>query len=93
MAKYITLGRFTERGRQSIRDVPKFRAENRERGKALGVTFDGYLVMGAYDIVWIVEAPSDEAVAKWAVALGATGNVETQTMRAFSEAEMDALLR
>ena len=43
--------------------------------------------MGAYDLVAVVEAPSDEAVAKVALALGSKGNVKTTTLRAFTEAE------
>ena len=46
---------------------------------------DLYLTMGEYDLVAIVEAPSDDAVAKFALALGSLGNVRTKTLKAFSE--------
>jgi uncharacterized protein with GYD domain len=38
-------------------------------------------------MVVILEAPSDEAVARFLLALGASGNVRSTTLKAFSEAE------
>jgi len=37
--------------------------------------------------VVIMQAPSDEAVAKVALALASGGNIRTETLKAFSEAE------
>ena len=56
MAKYIVLGRLTDTGRHGSRDIPQFRAQARERAKALGITFEAYLTMGAYDVVWVLDA-------------------------------------
>ncbi len=47
--------------------------------------------MGEYDVVTIVEAPNEEAMAKFAL-MGLTGSLEIRTMRAFDEAEADELL-
>jgi uncharacterized protein with GYD domain len=49
--------------------------------------------MGRYDFVAIVEAPDDEAAAKFALITGAQGNVSTETMRAFSESDFERLLK
>ena len=38
------------------------------------------------------EAPNDEALAKFIVTIGMVGSVKTQTMRAFTEGEVDAIL-
>jgi uncharacterized protein with GYD domain len=46
-----------------------------------------YLVMGRYDLVVIGEVPNDETVAKLSLAIGATGNIRTETLRAFPEDE------
>jgi GYD domain len=43
--------------------------------------------MGRYDGVLILEAPDDETAAKFALARGAAGNIRTETLRAFTEAE------
>ncbi|MDQ6794286.1 MAG: GYD domain-containing protein, partial [Chloroflexota bacterium] len=70
MATYIVLGTFTDQGRTTIKDTPERRDRGRERAKELGVTFTAYVTMGAYDVIWVVEAPNDEAVAKFIVTLG-----------------------
>ena len=58
-----------------------------------GVTVkEEYWTLGAHDIVAIVEAPDDTAVTALALSTGALGNVHTQTLRAFSKAEMTAIL-
>ena len=46
-----------------------------------------YLTIGRYDAVAIAELPDDTALAKMALALGALGNVRTETLRAFNETE------
>jgi uncharacterized protein with GYD domain len=42
---------------------------------------------GQYDAVLISEFPSDEACAKFTLSAGALGNISTETLKAFSEAE------
>jgi uncharacterized protein with GYD domain len=91
MAKYIVLGKFTDKGRQEVKGVPERRQRGREAVKELGVTFEAYVTMGRYDLVWVADAPDDESVAKWIMTLGSAGFVTTQTMRAFTESEVDAL--
>ena len=46
-----------------------------------------YLLMGHYDMVFIVEAPNYETVAKAALTLDSLGNMRTETLRAFTEDE------
>ncbi len=43
--------------------------------------------MGRYDAVLISEFPDDEAGAKFALGVGSMGNVTTETLKAFTEAE------
>jgi uncharacterized protein with GYD domain len=92
MATYIVLGTFTDQGRTEIKDTPQRRDRGRERAKELGVTFTAYVTMGAYDVIWVVEAPDDTALAKFIVTIGMVGSVKTQTMRAFTEGEVDTIL-
>jgi uncharacterized protein with GYD domain len=40
--------------------------------------------MGRYDIVAIVEAPNDEAIASVLYTTGTLGNIRTETLKAFS---------
>jgi uncharacterized protein with GYD domain len=53
---------------------------------------DLYWTLGQYDIVLILEAQDDAAVAELGLSLGKLGNVRTQTMRAFGPAEVTKLL-
>jgi uncharacterized protein with GYD domain len=62
-------------------------------GKKLDVELKaGYLAMGTHDLILIVEAAADEAVAKWALSVASKGNVRTITIKVFPEAEMDKVL-
>jgi len=88
MSTYISLIQYTEQGIKNIKDSAKRLDDGRKAFQQAGATLkDFYLVMGEYDIVVISEAPNDETVAKVSLALASKGNVRTQTMRAFTEAE------
>ena len=43
--------------------------------------------MGRYDAMYIVEAANDETAAATMLAVGAGGNVRTETLKAFPEEE------
>jgi uncharacterized protein with GYD domain len=88
MATYVGLLRFTEQGIRNIKEGPA-RLENAKKAfqAAGGELRQFYLAMGKYDIVIVFDAPSDEVVARVALGLGALGNVRTETMRVFNEAE------
>ncbi len=43
--------------------------------------------MGEYDLIATVEAEKDDAVARFALALGSIGNVRSTTLKAFTEQE------
>ena len=93
MATYVLLCNYTDQGIRAVKDSPKRRAAAKEMGKKLGVEMKaGYLAMGTYDLVLIVEAAADEAVAKWVLSLASKGNVRTTTIKVFPEAEMDKIL-
>lgn len=88
MPTYISLLKFTQKGAETIKDGPKRLDAAKQRFKDAGAEVKAYyLVMGEYDAVTIFEAPSDEVVAKLALATGMMGSVRTHTMRAFNEAD------
>jgi uncharacterized protein with GYD domain len=92
MPTYVVLGKMTQQGIQTVKDIPKRRTATKEAATALGITWrESYLTMGQYDAVFILDAPNDEAIAKFALQTGIRGNLSTQTLRAFGEAESDAL--
>ena len=93
LATYIMLMKFLSPGVDSIKEASRGRAAGKKAAKALGITWkQQYLVMGDYDIITILEAPNDEVVAKFAL-MGMTGTLSITTMRAFTEAEADKLIK
>ena len=88
MPTYITLMRWTSQGAKSVKESPSRLDAARKAFKAVGVTLkDFYMVTGRYDMVIISEAPDDVALAKATLSVAAHGNVQTETLRAFSEKE------
>jgi len=49
---------------------------------------DVFWTLGAYDVVAVVEAPDDIPITALDLSTGALGNVRTQTLRAFTQADM-----
>jgi len=94
--KYVVLVNFTDEGIRRQQDSAGSAARTKERdslAKELGITQEAfYLTMGPYDRVAIYDAPSDEAMAKFALWVGGRGSVRTLTMRAFTEAESASIL-
>jgi uncharacterized protein with GYD domain len=93
MATYIILANFTEQGIRNVKESPNRADAFRDMARKAGVTVkEHYWTLGAHDIVAIVEAPDDIAVTALGLSTGALGNVRTQTLRAFSKAEMATIL-
>ncbi len=93
MATFIALGNFTDQGIRNVKDTTKRAESVRELAKKFGITMkDIYWTLGRFDVVTIIDAPSDEAATSFALAIGAAGNVRTQSLRAFSRDEMNAIL-
>jgi uncharacterized protein with GYD domain len=88
MPTYISLLRYTQQGIAAIKQGPtRLDTAKQAYKKAGGELKAFYLTIGQYDAVAIAELPDDTALAKMALALGAMGNVRTETLRAFTEAE------
>ena len=93
MATYIVLNSFTDQGIPSVKDSTKRADAVRELAKKFGVTAKEFFwTLGSYDIVAIYDAPDDASMTAFGLAIGAAGNVRTQTMRAFSREEMNGVL-
>jgi uncharacterized protein with GYD domain len=93
MPTYITLMRWTSQGAKSVKESPARLDAARKAFKAAGVTLkDFYMVTGRYDMVIISEAPDDVTLAKATLSVASHGNVQTETLRAFSEKEYRGIL-
>ena len=90
---YISLVKFTEKGIQNAKQTTKRLADWSAKVQSMGVTIKQmYWTLGEYDQVCIFEAPDDETAASVLLAADMLGNIRTQTMRAFTSAEMDKIL-
>lgn len=88
MATYISLLRYTQEGIQKVKDSPTRLDAARQLFQQFGAKINAfYLVTGRYDAIVISEAPDPTVAAKVSLALGSQGNVRTETLCAFTEAE------
>ena len=93
MATYIALVNFTDQGVRQIRQTTERAQALVNAGANLGVKIkDIYWTLGAYDAIFTAEAPNDESLTAFALSIGSLGNIRTQTLRAFSTAEMGKIL-
>ncbi|HSB25628.1 MAG TPA: GYD domain-containing protein [Burkholderiaceae bacterium] len=93
MITYIGLLSFTDKGLQSIKDTTKRAAAAKEAGKKHGVNLrDIFWTMGECDMVCVLEAEDEAALAAFNLATSLQGNVRTKSLRAFSAGEMDKIL-
>ena len=93
MPTYIVLGSFTEQGLRNITDSPKRAAAVSDMAKKAGASLkDTYWTLGQYDFVAIFEAPDDVTMTALGASISKLGNVRTQTLRAFTGAELKSIL-
>ena len=93
MPTYVVLYKFTDEGRKDIKGsvlrAQEVRRDNEERGfKVLSHLW----TQGQYDLVTIVEAPSEEAMMSGLFSIAQAGNVTSETLRAFTDDQMQRLL-
>jgi len=90
MPVYVMLTTLTDTGRKALQDDPEILRGFNKEVEFMGVKIlDQYALLGQYDFVNIVEAPSNEVVAKLATRLSAQGHFSTLTLAAIT---LDALI-
>jgi len=88
MPTYIALLKWTPQGLQNVKQSPSRLDAARKGFEAAGVKWkDFYMVTGQYDMIAVVEAPDDVALAKAILSTSSKGSVTTETCRAFTEEE------
>lgn len=93
MVTYVVLTKFTDQGVRAAKDSPKRADAFKQLAKTFGATVrDIFWTQGRYDIVTIVEAPDEMSAMSLSLSLCALGNVRTESLRAFSAADMSAIV-
>jgi uncharacterized protein with GYD domain len=94
MATYLMLVNLTDQGIKGVKEIPNRQTQTRELAKKFKIVRKQvYMTFGAYDFVHIYEAPDDQAMAKFVLALGSFGKVRTTVLRAFDETEHNEIIR
>ena len=93
MPGYVSLLTWTDEGAGHAKDTVKRYEAASGMAQKLGVSIRHiWWTMGGYDVVTVLEAPDDAAASRFAIAIGAQGNVRTVTMRAYTKDEMSKVL-
>jgi uncharacterized protein with GYD domain len=93
MPTFVCYISWTEQGIRSVKESPKRGKTARELARKLGVEMKHlYLTSGDSDLLCIMEAPSADNIAKFAMAISSLGNVCTRTAMAWSETEYEKLV-
>ena len=93
MVTYIALSSFTDQGIRNVKDTVKRADAVQAAAAKFGCKMTHiWWSLGRYDLVAVIEAPDDASGTAFALAIGAAGNVRTETMRAFTAAEMSGIV-
>ena len=94
MGLYIMISNLTDEGRKTLKKNPERILEvNKEIEKMGAKVHAQYAVLGPYDFINVIEAPSNEAIAKVSMELGARGTVQIVTLAAIPVPEFIDKLR
>ena len=85
MALYVILSNLTDEGRKTIKSRPeRIREVNKEIEGMGGKVLGQYACLGPYDFVNVIEAASNDVIARISVELGSRGTLQLMTLPAMS---------
>lgn len=93
MATFIVLASFTDQGIKNVKQtIERAEAFEHMATKAGASVKEMYWTLGSRDVIAICEAADDETATALSLSVAMRGNVRSETLRAFSLAEMKAIL-
>lgn len=93
MTRYVCLMNFTEKGIASLTSSVARAAAFREAAARVGGTVESqYWTIGAYDGVFVLNAPDEATAAALSLELGSGGHVRTCLLRAFDSEEFAGIV-
>jgi uncharacterized protein with GYD domain len=93
MPIYINLVSWTDQGVRNIKEAPQRIDAFKKTVQAAGGKLTGfYSTMGKYDIVTIIDAPNDEAIANIVLSTESKGSVRTETLKASTEEQFRTMV-
>lgn len=93
MPTYVMLTNLTSEGVRTLKNNPGRVSEVNREVEALGAKVVAqYTTLGQYDFVSIIEAPSDEVMARVSVEMGSRGTMTSQTLSALPAEQLAQVL-
>ncbi len=93
MPTYIMLSTLTDEGRKTLKVRPERLPEVNKEVESMGARVTAqYAVLGGYDFVNVIEAPSNEQMARIAMELGSRGTIKVTTLPAMGVDEFVEML-
>ena len=85
MATYVMLSTLTDEGRKTLKERPERLGEVNKEVESMGARVVAqYAVLGGYDFVNVIEAPTNEIMARLSMELGSRGTVKITTLPAMA---------
>jgi len=85
VATYIMLSMLTDEGRKTLKERPERINQVNKEVESMGARVSAqYAVLGGYDFVNVIEAPSNEVMARISMELGARGTIKVTTLPAMA---------
>jgi len=92
MPAFICLLNWTDQGAKTAKDAGKrYQASKALAEKLGGKLLSSYITAGQYDVIATLDMPDGQTMAKFAIALSASGNTRTTTVRAYPPEEFAKL--
>jgi uncharacterized protein with GYD domain len=89
MPTYVLLVDWTEHGVQAVEHTVERLEEGRKLGENFGCKLEHiWWTQGTHDMVSVITAPDEQAMAAYTLAVARLGNLRTTTLRAWSADEM-----
>ena len=93
MPTYVVMSKWTGQGLQNIKQSPDRLNAARKAYESAGIKMTHFwMVTGQYDMIAILEAPDDVALAKAILSSASQGSFTTETCRAFTEDEYKKII-
>ncbi len=89
MPKYVILSNLTDEGRKTILDEPeRIKEVNEEMEKKGATIIEQYFLLGDYDFLTVVEAPSKGDITHIVMEIASRGSIDTMTLPAMDVDEL-----
>jgi uncharacterized protein with GYD domain len=92
MPTFVCLLNWTDQGAKTAKDAGKRYQSSKALAEKLGgKLLSSYITTGQHDVIATLDMPDGDAMARFAVAISASGNARTATVRAYPPEEFAKL--